>query len=64
MGIYKFDFENLSSEELENTDILQFLNHVLFEVAINTGELVCNNCGRIFPINDGVPNMILGDDEV
>jgi uncharacterized protein YbaR (Trm112 family) len=25
--------------------------------------LVCTTCGRHFPIEDGVPNMLLNDDE-
>ena len=26
---------------------------------ITQGELVCNNCGHVYPINEGIPNMLL-----
>jgi multifunctional methyltransferase subunit TRM112 len=64
MGLYKFDFENLSPEEKSNDDVLQYIHHVLFEVNIADGSLVCNNCQKKYDIKDGVPNMILNDDEV
>jgi multifunctional methyltransferase subunit TRM112 len=28
------------------------------------GHLVCPDTGRRFPINDGIPNMILHEDEL
>lgn len=64
MGVYKFDFENLPHEDLNNPDVLQYINHVLFEVTILDGSLNCNNCGKSYEIKDGVPNMVLNDDEV
>ncbi len=62
--MFKFDFENLSQEELVQPDILQFIHHILFEVVILDGAMVCNNCGKDYEIKDGVPNMVLNDDEV
>jgi uncharacterized protein YbaR (Trm112 family) len=64
MGVYKFDFENLTPEELESKEILLYINHVIFEVAIENGFLVCNNCGKEYKIYDGIANMVLGDEEV
>ncbi|KAI9907713.1 hypothetical protein PsorP6_003435 [Peronosclerospora sorghi] len=28
------------------------------------GEMVCNNCGRSYPISNAVPNMLLEEDEL
>jgi uncharacterized protein YbaR (Trm112 family) len=64
MGAYKFDFENLSPEELGTEEILKYIHHVLFEVVIIKGSMTCNNCNREYTINDGVANMVLLDDEV
>ena len=64
MDIYKFDFEKLSSEELEKEEILKYIHHVIFEVGIEEGSLVCNGCTKEYTINNGVPNLVLGDDEV
>jgi multifunctional methyltransferase subunit TRM112 len=64
VGLYKFDFENLKSEEFENVDILKYIHHCIFEFTIQTGELQCPGCGKGFPINDGIPNLILNDDEI
>ena len=64
MGLYKFDFEKLSPEEIGNADVLQYIHHVLFEVQILDGALVCNNCTKEYEIRDGVPNMVLADNEV
>lgn len=64
MGIYKFDFENLSQEEMKKPEILNYIHHVLFEVIIEEGSLVCKNCGKQYEIKNGIPNMVLNDDEV
>lgn len=31
---------------------------------ITEGELVCNNCGRSYPVSNAVPNMLLEEDEM
>jgi multifunctional methyltransferase subunit TRM112 len=43
---------------------LESLHHVLFNVHILEGELVCPDTGRKFPIKQGIPNMILHEDEI
>lgn len=45
-------------------EFLQQLHHVLFEVHVMDGSLVCPTTGRIFPVKDGIPNMLLHEDEV
>lgn len=51
------DFEN-------NEDFLRKVHHVLLEVEVINGDLVCPESGRKFPINDGIPNMLFNEDEV
>lgn len=51
------DYEN-------NTDFLKKVHHILLEVDVINGELICPESGRKFPINDGIPNMLLNEDEV
>ena len=64
MGNYKFDFENLSKDDLKNSEILTYIHHILFEVLIEEGSLICKNCGKEYEIKNGIPNMVLNDDEV
>jgi multifunctional methyltransferase subunit TRM112 len=45
-------------------DILRSIHHALFEVHIIEGNLICPESGRKFPIHEGIPNMILHEDEV
>lgn len=51
------DYEN-------NEDFLRRVHHVLLEIEIINGDLVCPETGRKFPICDGIPNMLLNEDEV
>jgi multifunctional methyltransferase subunit TRM112 len=55
------EVEVSNSIEEEN---LRRLHHALFEIHINEGFLICPESGRRFPIKDGIPNMILHEDEV
>ena len=52
--------------ELENADavLLANLHKVLMDVHILEGQLTCPDTGRHFPIKEGIPNMILHEDEV
>lgn len=54
----------IQDELLENEEFLKTLHHLLFEIDITEGELECPETGRKFPISDGIPNMLLNEDEV
>jgi multifunctional methyltransferase subunit TRM112 len=45
-------------------DTLRKIHHALLEVHVKQGKLVCPESGRAFPIIDGIPNMLLNEDEV
>ena len=40
------------------------MHHVLLEIEVMEGNLVCPETGRKFPITKGIPNMLLKEDEV
>ena len=40
------------------------LSVLCLQVEVQEGSLVCPETGRRFPISDGIPNMLLNEDEV
>lgn len=44
--------------------LLQALQLVLFDVHVVEGFLVCPDSKRKFPIKEGIPNMLLHEDEI
>ncbi|XP_073839139.1 tRNA methyltransferase subunit 11-2 [Musca autumnalis] len=48
----------------DNEELLQRLHHLLLEIDVLEGQLECPETGRVFPIADGIPNMLLNEDEV
>ena len=54
--------EALTEALTADAGFLQVLHHVLLEVHVIQGTLVCPESGREFPIQDGVPNMLLAED--
>ena len=48
----------------QNEEFLKKAHHVLLEVEVINGDLVCPETGRKFPVTDGIPNMLLNEDEV
>ncbi len=45
-------------------DILKEIHHALFEIHVQEGCLVCPETSRRFVIKDGIPNMLLHENEV
>lgn len=60
--------EGLPKEIVDNYendhDFLKKAHHALLEIDIINGELICPETGRKFPINNGIPNLLLNEDEV
>ena len=54
----------MNQEQLMQEDNLKYIHHCLFEIGINEGFLVCNNCNKEYIVNKGIPNLVLNDDEV
>mmetsp|Transcript_61951 Transcript_61951/g.108493 ORF Transcript_61951/g.108493 Transcript_61951/m.108493 type:complete len:138 (+) Transcript_61951:103-516(+) len=52
-------------EEYKSDDgFLRKLHVALFDLHLVEGKLVCPESGREFPVEKGIPNMLLNDDEV
>ncbi|KAI0034822.1 hypothetical protein K488DRAFT_77031 [Vararia minispora EC-137] len=58
--------ESLPNEvpEMIDDDFLRGLHHVLLEIHIDEGAMVCPNCGHVYPISSGIPNMLLAEHEI
>ncbi|XP_035685671.1 multifunctional methyltransferase subunit TRM112-like protein [Branchiostoma floridae] len=54
----------LMPEYESNEEFLKMAHHVLMEVEVIEGNLECPETGRKFPIKNGIPNMLLNEDEV
>jgi len=51
-------------EFLEDESVMRKMHVVLFDIHMVEGKLVCPESGREFPVERGIPNMLLNDDEV
>jgi multifunctional methyltransferase subunit TRM112 len=60
------DIPSEPPEDGESVDVstLKALHFFLFDVHVLEGILQCPDTGRKFPIKDGIPNMILHEDEI
>ncbi|KAJ8321565.1 hypothetical protein KUTeg_000883 [Tegillarca granosa] len=48
----------------DNEEFLKQVHNALMQVEVIEGNLVCPESGRHFPISNGIPNMLLKEDEV
>ncbi|KAF8586669.1 Trm112p-domain-containing protein [Ramaria rubella] len=49
--------------DAENID-LKKLHHVLLEIHVEHGQMICPNCSHVYPISNGIPNMLLAEHEI
>ncbi|KAI9463583.1 Trm112p-domain-containing protein [Lactarius psammicola] len=54
----------LEQPEMLNDDLLKQLHHVLLEIHVDEGSMTCPNCGHVYPISNGIPNMLLAEHEI
>merc|ERR1712149_131438 len=52
------------SDEENDKELLKAVHHALVEIEVIEGHLECPESGRQFPIKNGIPNMLLNEDEV
>lgn len=64
MGYAELPEESPESSMLDSDDFLRKFHHALLELHLEEGALVCPETGRKFPVNKGIPNMLLHEDEV
>ena len=53
----------LTTDLAESEAFLQALYHILMNVHLMKGMLTCPVTGREFPVTDGIPNMMLEEEE-
>ncbi|XP_065053540.1 uncharacterized protein LOC135682536 [Rhopilema esculentum] len=56
--------ENITDDQKSDEEFLRKVHHILLEVEIMEGNLICPETGRKFPVSKGIPNMLLNEDEV
>jgi len=56
--------EELDSNWDANETLMKTIHRLLVGVEILEGELRCPESGRVFPIRNGIPNMLVNEDEV
>lgn len=54
----------LTEEQKGDEEVQRKVHHALMEVHVMDGFLVCPSTGRKFKINNGIPNMLLHEDEL
>ncbi|KAI0781652.1 Trm112p-domain-containing protein [Irpex lacteus] len=50
--------------EMVDDEFLKNLHHVLLEIHVDEGVMICPNCGHKYPILNGIPNMLLAEHEI
>ncbi|KAJ1449640.1 hypothetical protein M885DRAFT_534970 [Pelagophyceae sp. CCMP2097] len=58
------DLPPLPADDARDDAFLREVHHALLEVHIVEGALLCPKTGRRFPITNGIPNMLLHEDEI
>jgi multifunctional methyltransferase subunit TRM112 len=53
----------LTQDMVEDRMFMKALYHVLMNVHLVKGILTCPVSGREFPVQDGIPNMMLEEEE-
>ena len=53
----------LTEELVQDPNFLRALYHILMNVHLVKGMLTCPATGREFPVQDGIPNMMLEEEE-
>ena len=64
LNIVKYDLANIDEKFKEDIQFLNYIHHILNEISIEEGSLLCPNCGREYLIKNGIINMVLNDDEI
>ncbi|KAJ3748737.1 Trm112p-domain-containing protein [Lentinula detonsa] len=54
----------IEQPEMLDDDFLKNLHHVLLEIHIEEGYMICPNCKHSYPISNGIPNMLLAEHEI
>ncbi|THH32656.1 hypothetical protein EUX98_g1517 [Antrodiella citrinella] len=50
--------------EMVDDEFLKNLHHVLLEMHVEEGAMICPNCSHVYAISNGIPNMLLAEHEI
>ncbi|KAJ7671616.1 hypothetical protein DFH06DRAFT_1037425, partial [Mycena polygramma] len=50
--------------EMLDDDFLKSLHHVLFEIHVEEGLMICPNCKHNYAVSNGIANMLLAEHEI
>ncbi|KAJ3490090.1 hypothetical protein NLI96_g1656 [Meripilus lineatus] len=50
--------------DMLDDDFLKSLHHVLLEIHVEEGAMICPNCQHVYAISNGIPNMLLAEHEI
>ena len=64
LNIVKYDFTKIDDNIKKENEFWEYVHKVIDETLIIEGNLKCPNCQREFPIINGIPDMVLRDDEM
>ncbi|KAM0789594.1 hypothetical protein ACM66B_000402 [Microbotryomycetes sp. NB124-2] len=55
---------DLTNPDSISEEMLKTLHHVLLEIVVRDGQMVCPSCKHIFHIKETIPNMLLAEHEI
>ena len=64
LNMVKYDFTKIDDNIKKENEFWGYVHKVIDETLIIEGNLKCPNCQREFPIINGIPDMVLRDDEM
>ncbi|KAJ9069242.1 hypothetical protein DSO57_1020565 [Entomophthora muscae] len=56
--------DSLPETLIGNDVLIKLLHSFLLETHVKSGSMFCNGCGHIYPIKDGIANMLLAEHEL
>ncbi|GAM20874.1 hypothetical protein SAMD00019534_040490, partial [Acytostelium subglobosum LB1] len=61
---FNIQLGEVTDKSHEDEEFLKNLYNLLCNVKVMTGTLTCPNCQRVYLIDQGIPNMLLKEDEI
>lgn len=56
--------DELSEEQMGDEEVQRKIHHALLEIHVVQGFLICPSTERKFKVSNGIPNMLLHEDEL
>ncbi|KAI3619006.1 hypothetical protein WG66_000566 [Moniliophthora roreri] len=56
--------DSAKEAKMVDDELLKNLHHVLLEIHVEEGIMICPNCSHNYSISNGIPNMLLAEHEI